>query len=130
MAGTKKKQGPTKVEQTVLSNGKLIEEVFKTKGWRTLIEPILDEMIVSVLGKKSNGLWLKGHFIKSRKDEKKEFYIGYACALQELNNSIQNYLISAETIKRRISERNEEEKEPKVQIPLVNDAEEEDIEDF
>jgi len=126
----RKKQGPTKAEQQVITNGKLIEEVFKLKGWKALIEPMMDEMIASVIGRKSNGLWLKGHMVKSRKDEKKEFYIGYLCGLQELWNSIQNYPISAETIKRRISERTEEEKEAKAQIPMVNDAEEEDSESF
>lgn len=128
MAAIKKRVQPTKAEQQVIANGKLIEEVFKTKGWKTLIEPMFDEMVASVIGTKKNGLWLKGHFIKSRKEEKKEFYIGYACAIQELWNSIQNYPNSAEAIKRRIAERAEEEKESNIQIPLVNDAEEEDSE--
>lgn len=123
-----KKQEITKAEKAVIANGKLIEEVMRTKGWKQLIEPVFDEIVNSVIGVKKNGRWLQGHFVKSRKDEKKEFYIGYVCAAQEIWNSIQNYVFSAEAVKRRLEEVAEI---PKNQvIPMVNDEEEvEDIQE-
>jgi hypothetical protein len=118
----KRKSKPTKAELTVIANGKLVSQVMEMKGWKTLIEPLFDEMITSVIGVKKNNRWLTGHMVKSRKDEKKEFYIGYLCGLQELWNSIQNYSFSAEVVKKRIEESNE--LEDKEIIPMVNDHEE------
>lgn len=109
-------------ERQVIANGKLVEEMMNTRGWKLLVAPIFDEMIHSVIGTKKNNRWLTGHFVKSRKDEKKDFYIGYTCGLQELWNSIQHYTFSAEVVKSRITEANELEKSGIV-IPMVNDVE-------
>lgn len=117
----KRKSKLTKAEQTVIANGKMVSDMMGTRGWKTLVEPLFDEMITSVIGLKKNGRWLTGHMVKSRKDEKKEFYIGYLCGLQELCNSIQNYPFSAEVIKKRMEEVAETETEV---IPMVNDDEE------
>lgn len=115
----KRKNETSKAEQVVIQNGKLIDELMRTRGWRQLVEPMFDEMISSVIGVKKNGRWLAGHFIRSRKDEKKEFYIGYASALQEMWNSIQQYQFAAEIVRKRAEEVSE-----KVIIPMVEDGEE------
>jgi len=111
---------PSEHEREIIANGKLIESVFKSQGWKKLIAPVFDEMITSVIGCKDNGRWKTGYFIRARKEERKDFHIGYACALQELWNSIQNYVSSAEAIQKMIEERDELPKRP-VQIPMVND---------
>lgn len=122
----RKRKGATKAENEIIRRGKIIEEVMSTKGWKELIEPVFDEMIESVIGRKRNGRWFSGHFVKSRKDEKKEFYIGYTSGIQELWNSIHNYVDAAEVTKKRIKERGEEEKQNKAQVPMINDESEEE----
>lgn len=123
----KRKRQLSKGEQQVIQNGKLVQSTLDSKGWKQLISPMLDEMITSVIGRKHEGKWLQGHMVKSRKDEKKEFYIGYLCALQEFSNSVHNYISSSEAIKKIELDRSETEALPPV-IPMVNDLEEtEDI---
>lgn len=114
----------TRAEKVVMQNGKLAEEMMATRGWKQLAEPALKEMIESVIGRQQpNGRWAPGHFVRSRKDEKKEFYIGYVCALQEFNNSVLNYVFLAEAMKSRIVEREAEGRKP-LQMPMVNDEQE------
>lgn len=44
----------------VISRGMAVKEMIETKGWREVIEPVLDKMITHVLGGKENGRWHNG----------------------------------------------------------------------
>lgn len=70
---------------------RLVEETLDTKGWTEVVEPLLDKMINDLLGSKVNGKWNGGILDRARKDEKREFYIGYKQALIDLHTRIYAY---------------------------------------
>jgi hypothetical protein len=81
-----------KHKREVIRQGKLIEKLMSQDGWKDVVQPILDEMICSVIGRKTNGRWQAGHFIRSRKDESGRFYTGYSTGLIEFNNRLQDII--------------------------------------
>jgi len=50
-------------------------------GWRDIIEPLIDRMIIDIAGGKIGDTWVSGKLDKARTDERREFFIGYKQAL-------------------------------------------------
>lgn len=74
-----------------LRSCKLVEETINTPGWREIIEPLIDKTLGDVLGAKLNGRWHGGLVDRARKDEKREFYVGYKQALIDFHRRIYAY---------------------------------------
>jgi len=90
---------------------KLVKHTLDTEGWRRIIEPILDRMIIDTIGGKVNDRWVSGSLDKARKDERREFYIGYKQALIQLHNNIYNYIRQIEIKEGQLEDIERQEKE-------------------
>ena len=69
-----------------------VKDMLTTDGWKSIGEPLIDKMIGDVVGRKmSNGRWDCGAINKARKDERREYYVGYKQALIDLHNRLYTY---------------------------------------
>lgn len=94
--------------QQLIVLGDKVKTTLDTNGWKEVIGPLLDKMIIDVLGGQENGRWHNGSLDRSRKDEKKEFLLGYKAALVNLHSAVYSYLDEAETARSTIKELDEE----------------------
>lgn len=82
---------------------KEVADVVAMPGWKNTLEPILDRMIVDIVGGKLNGVWFTGKLDRAKKEERREFYIGAKQALieftQRINAHTQQVKILEEQIK-------------------------------
>lgn len=69
-----------------------IKATVESDGWKDIIAPILDKMIIDILGGKIDGVWLSGKVDRARKDERREFYIGAKQALVDFHTRIMNHI--------------------------------------
>jgi len=81
-----------------------VADTLATPGWKDIIEPILDKMIMDTLGGKVNGTWYSGKVDRARSDEKREFYIGAKQALIDLHNHIYNHVRQMPIIEEQLKE--------------------------
>ena len=65
-----------------------VVETIQTSGWQEIIAPLIDRMIMDVVGNKIGNKWVGGLLDKARKDERREYYVGYKQALIDLHNRI------------------------------------------
>ena len=94
-------------EQLVVFGDK-VRVTLETNGWKEIVGPLLDKMIIDVLGGMENGRWHNGSLDRVRKDEKKEFLLGYKAALVNFHSAVYSYLDESENAKETIKEINEE----------------------
>ena len=81
-----------------------VAETLNTPGWKDIIEPILDKMIIDILGSKVNGTWYSGKVDRARSEEKREFYIGAKQALIDFHNRIYNHIRQIPIIEEQLKE--------------------------
>ena len=100
---------------------KMVEEVVTLSGWKEVIEPLIDKSILDVTGGKVDGRWYGGLLDRARKDERREYYVGYKQALIDFHRRVMAYV---EGIKVLDSKREGllGEKSPKYTLPLVDDT--------
>lgn len=105
--------GKESPEVLIHRNGQLIEELFKSRGWTEIAFPLLLEMMASVSGRFTNGRFYRGDLTKEK--ARLEFLSGYQCALEDLYNRLDDFIVA----KRDLAKRKKEEADSKTQ-PLVN----------
>jgi hypothetical protein len=99
-----------------------VAQTLSTAGWKEIIEPLIDKSISDITGcKMANGRWHGGLLDKARKDERREYYIGYKQALVDLHRRVYGYV---DAIKRLEDQRDELVKgaERGSRIPLIDDS--------
>lgn len=69
-----------------------VRQTVSSEGWQEVIGPLIDKTIIDVVGGKIDGKWVSGYIDKARKDEKREYYIGYKQAMIDLYQRIYNYI--------------------------------------
>ena len=69
-----------------------VKATIDSKGWKNTIAPILDKMIIDILGGKIGDTWISGKLDRAKTDEKREFYIGAKQALIEFHQHIIRHL--------------------------------------
>lgn len=69
----------------------LVQETLNTKGWLEIVEPLIDKMLNDILGAKLNGRWYGGLLDRAKKEEKREYYVGYKQALIDLHRRVYAY---------------------------------------
>jgi hypothetical protein len=99
-----------KVEASVLS-----------PGWQEVIEPLIDKTISDITGGKVNGKWHGGLLDKARKDERREYYIGYKQAMIDFHGRVMAYVAGIKQLHDRI-ESLKKQKEPRYKVPMVDDT--------
>lgn len=69
-----------------------VQYTLSTPGWKNTIGPILEKMIIEVLGGKIGDVWVSGKIDKARKDERREFHIGYKQFGVDFHTRVNNHL--------------------------------------
>lgn len=109
---------------------KLLKEIFicnkvkatlDSEGWKETIAPIIDRMIIDIVGGKIGDNWTGGLVSKAKTDEKREFYIGRKDALMELHNRVMFHLTKLKQNEKRLKDLEEEELRGN-RVPMVEDS--------
>ena len=98
-----------------------VKQTVDTDGWKDIVEPLIEKMITDVAGgKMRNGRYNGGLLNRARKEEKREFYIGYKQALIDLHGRIWAY---PDAIPRYEDERGQlvSGTRPEFKTPMIND---------
>lgn len=104
-----------------LGSCKQVADTVGSNGWKNVIEPLIDKSILDIVGGKVNGKWYGGLLDRARKDERREFYIGYKQALIDLHRRIRAYVDNVELYESKKQELIKN-KEPKFTRPMIDDT--------
>jgi hypothetical protein len=112
-------------EQKKLSKQMSIcQKVYMTltsEGWRDIIEPLIDRMIIDVAGGKIGDTWVSGKLDKARTDERREFYIGYKQALIDLLGRAKFHITQLPLLEEKMKQLSSD-LNPKFRQPMVEDT--------
>ena len=73
--------------------GLKVKQTLETDGWKLIIEPMLDKMILDVIGGKQNGRWHNGSLGDKRLGETRiQNLCWYKRALTDFHNYIHEYV--------------------------------------
>lgn len=98
-----------------------VKELVESDGWKNTVGPILDRMIIDVLGGKLGDSWVSGKIDKARKDERREFHIGYKQALIDLHSRVMFHVMQVPLLEERIKSV-QEDKKTRYRVPLIDDT--------
>lgn len=86
-----------KLNETV-KTCQMVEDTLNTLGWATVIEPLIDKTIMDITGGKIDRRWYGGALDRARKDERREYYIGYKQALIDFHTRIHAYPLNIKNL--------------------------------
>lgn len=90
-------------ETRVLRDAEQLQMLFKTTGWTTIVQPLIDKMINDSIGYKNGNLWTEGNIGRSTMTTHEiDKIVWYRKALIEFNNALHNTLAEAEKIKLKL----------------------------
>lgn len=92
-----------------------------SEGWRDILEPLLDRMIIDVAGGKIGDTWVSGKLDKARSDERREFFIGYKQALIDFIGRAKFHITQLPLLEEKMKQL-ASDLEPKFRQPLVEDS--------
>lgn len=100
----KSRQNAVKEQDLLLiKQGKMVADLVETEGWKQIVSPLIDKMIVDVVGGKEGSVWNTGSFGDKRLGEvKADRLLWYRQALIELNNHIYSYLEAGKNAEERL----------------------------
>ena len=96
--------------QIIIHNGNLVENLFKSEEWRTIAQPLLEESIASVTGRKTNGRYYHGSFTKGHADGIGVYLSGYQCGLMDLHNRLLDFIDMKNITLKRLKDEKLDEK--------------------
>jgi hypothetical protein len=108
--------------QSSISLCRKVAEVVEMPGWKDIIEPLLDKMIMDIVGSKVNGRWYGGLIDRAKKDERREFYVGYKQALIDLHTRILAYVANVKISEVRVANLIKEKDTVRFTVPMVDDT--------
>jgi len=97
-----------------------VKETLDSDGWKNTISPLLDRMIVDTVGGKVGDVWVSGKLDRAKKEERREFYVGYKQALMDLHGRIMFHLTQLPMIEDNLKAL-QDEKQARYRVPLVSD---------
>lgn len=103
-----------------LSICRAVKETVESDGWKNTIAPLLDKMIIDIVGGKIGDVWSSGKLDRAKKEERREFYVGYKQALIDLHGRIMFHLQQLPMVEDNLKAL-QLEKEERYRIPLVDD---------
>ena len=92
-----------------------------SEGWREALEPLIEKSILDITGGKSNGRWYGGLLDRARKDERREYYIGYKQALIDFHRRAMSFVDGIKTLDAKHKELTTSAP-PKYTRPMVDDT--------
>jgi len=106
-----------------LSTCQEVQQTISSNGWRTIIEPIIDKMIIDTVGGKVKGRWTGGALADGSLDKSFDFYLGYKQFGIDLTSRIYNYVDSVKKLSNQIDNIDKQ-----LNAPLVTPMFEHDME--
>ena len=94
-----------------------IKKMVESEGWVNTTSPLLDRMIIDIVGGKLGDVWTSGKIDRARKDERREFYVGYKQALIDLHGRIMFHLSQLPILEDRL-EALQSEKQGRYRVPM------------
>ena len=98
-----------------------VETTVQSPGWQEIIEPLLDKMLMDIVGGKVNGKWYGGLLDRAKKDERREYYIGYKQALIDLHGRVMAFPNGIKQLQTKL-ENLKKSQIPRYKLPLVDDT--------
>ena len=98
-----------------------VKATIESKGWKDIIGPTIDRMIIDVVGGKLGDVWVSGRLDRAKKEERREFHIGYKQALIDLHGRVMFHLQQLPMLEEQMKMLQEDKKE-RYRIPLVEDS--------
>lgn len=98
-----------------------VSDTVATEGWTDIVEPLIDKMISDITGGKLKGRWYGGLLDRARKDERREFYIGYKQALIDFHKRIMAYVDAIKVYEQKRDEMLKAKDNPYTR-PMVDDT--------
>ncbi|MCZ6702556.1 MAG: hypothetical protein O6940_05890 [Ignavibacteria bacterium] len=94
-------------KRQVIKEGHLLNETLSTDGWKAYIEPLIDDMISNIIGKKNdNHKYSQGDVDIFENIHKVYYYMGYKQSLMDLINKIYNKIEDSKREKSKILNNN------------------------
>ncbi len=97
-----------------------VQATLETPGWKEIIGPTLDRMIVDVLGGKVGNMWYYGSLQKADDTDHMQYLAGYKQGLIKYHNQVYNHLRVLEA-KRKEIVRLEKAKSAGYQVPMLEE---------
>jgi len=102
-----------------IKEAKKVVDTINSSGWKDCIEPLIDKMIIDIVGGKIRGRYTGGLLTKAKKEELREYYIGYKQAMIDFYNRASDMAASYEVSQKLLEKAIEEEKRSeKLRYPL------------
>ena len=101
---------------------KKVEQTLKTAGWKDIIEPLLNRMIVEIVGGKLGDMWIYG--VLQKKGHTRDdwsFYRGQKHILIEFHNRVYNHLRQIAHLESQIEAMEEIEKKG-FKVPMLEEV--------
>lgn len=98
-----------------------VKDTIESDGWKNTILPTLDRMIIDTVGGKIGDTWVSGKLDRAKKEERREFWIGYKQALMDLHSRVMFHLQQLPILEDNLKEL-QKEKEERYRVPLVDDT--------
>jgi hypothetical protein len=97
-----------------------VKETVESDGWKNTIGPLIDKMIIDVVGGKIGDVWLLGKLDRAKKEERQDFYIGYKQALIDLHGRVMFHKQQLPMLEDNLVAI-QKEKVERFRIPMVDD---------
>ena len=107
------KEKPVSPESLIRYNGELVEQLFSSKAWKEIVQPLFEESIAGVSGRFTNGRYWHGTLTSDWKGDNPLFVAGYQKGLMDLYNHLHDFIQAKEKLK---SQKKLEELEKKAPI--------------
>jgi hypothetical protein len=100
---------------------KKVCDTLDSDGWNDILSPLLDRMIIDVVGGKIGDTWVSGKLDRAKKEERREFYIGYKQALIDFHARAYFHAMQLDKLKEQQKDLTASKQE-RYRQPLVEDT--------
>ena len=104
-----------------MSQCQKVEATVQSPGWKETIDPLIDKTIMDIVGGKVNGKWHGGLIARARKDERREYYIGYKQAMIDFHSRTMAFVNAIQQLKDKV-ENLKKAQVPRYKVPMVDDT--------
>ena len=108
-------------EQLIRENGELVEQLFQSEVWQTIVMPTFEEAIAGVSGRKTNGRYYHGELTRGGGAPNPVFLAGYQKGLMDLWNHLHDFVQAKEKLEAKIKAEKLNSQE-KLINPFVEDS--------
>jgi hypothetical protein len=98
-----------------------VKETVESDGWKNTIGPLIDRMIIDTVGGKIGDTWVSGKLDRAKKDEMREFHIGFKQSLMELHSRVMFHLQQLPMLEEGLANVIKEKQE-RYRVPLIDDT--------